>query len=374
MLSKNLKVLRYVGVFIFAAAICSVLAFPMLRGESASPTTDDLQKQMQSVKTEMSTNGVSPALTTKFTQLANVLSKCGVANQVTEPTITAPFSPAAANICVNGALAVTDPTWVRPGVTSNNTTGIGACPGSNPAIYDFYSFNLTGCAAFPTDITATLCGPAGCAPVVNLDAVMYLYRNVPAGDTIQANGGLPGVFNPASPCTNFRGANDSLSGGASSTSPTGNTCNQATGVCLPACTGFTSLAGINRRMGNGRFTIVISGASTTDFGNYNLYVNAPAAGCNVALAPTAANASIGGRVLNANGNGIGKATITITGDGIQTMQARTNAFGYYNFDDIPTGGTYVLTISGTKTYTFSKPTRVVSLDNSVSDADFVSEQ
>ena len=56
----------------------------------------------------------------------------------------------------------------------------------------------------------TLCGPAGCQHSGNTDTVLILYRNVPAGDPLTANGGLSGVFNPASTCTNARGLQDDL--------------------------------------------------------------------------------------------------------------------------------------------------------------------
>lgn len=371
MLSRHLKVTRYAGIFLFAAVFCGLLAFPYLKGKTASPDLLTLQKQMEAVKSQIAENGMTPALKR---QLANLTSQCGVLNQSTKPTINAPFAPLA-SLCVNGSLALTDPQFNRP---ASQTTGSGVqspCIGSGNASFDVYSFNLSSCAVFPTEVTITTCGPAGCSPIAVTDTAVHLYRNVAAGDPLTANGGLPGVFNAASACTNIRAANANLNGGASSTPGTGNTCNQTnTANCLGACAANNSTSGFRRQLGNGRFTVVVSATNTTDTGGYNLYIDAPAAGCNVALAPTAANANIGGRVLNAGGFGIGKATITITGDGIQTMQARTNAFGYYNFDEIPTGGTYVLTISGTKTYTFSKPTRVVSLNDSIADADFVSEQ
>ncbi len=227
---------------------------------------------------------------------------------------------------------------------------------------------------FPTEVTVTLCGPAGCLPVAGTDTQLFLYRNVPAGDTLTANGGLPGVFNPASPCTNVRAANNELNGGASSTPGSGNTCNQVnTANCLGACS-VTTVSGFRRQLGNGRFTVVVSGSGSADIGSYNLYVDAPAAGCSVALAPSAASATIAGQVRTSNGSGISKATVTLSGNGIETIQTRTNGFGYYTFGEVPVGGSYVLTVNGTKMYTFTNPTRVVSLEGNISDADFVSEQ
>lgn len=135
-------------------------------------------------------------------------------------------------------------------------------------------------------------------------------------------------------------------------------------------------AGFRRQIGNGRFTLVIAGINNaTTSGNYNLYVNVPDAGCAVALAPTAAGASIGGRVMTSGGKGISKATITLSGGSLGVpIKALTNAFGYYSFDNMPVGENYVLTISRTKTYVFANPTRVISLENNIADADFVSER
>lgn len=60
------------------------------------------------------------------------------------------------------------------------------------------------------------------------------------------------------------------------------------------------------------------------------------------FAPTAANVSIGGRVLQANGRDISGATVTLTDANGATRAARTNSFGYYRFTDVPAGATYVV--------------------------------
>lgn len=357
MLSTKFKFICFAAVLISAAAI--LFTYPNLKGETASVSSDD----------------ASRAQINKYGQIANVISKCNTVNQVTEPTIKAPFSPAA-SLCINGSLAVADPDWIRP---SNQTTGSGipaGCPSSGVSVnHDVYSFNLSGCTTFPTQVTMTLCGPAGCLPIAGTDTVLHLYRNVAAGDPLLANGGLPNVFNPANPCTNLRAINNELNGGASSTNPTGNTCDQGTigGVqCLPGCS-VTTVSGFIREMGSGRFTLVVSGSGAADVGSYNLYVDAPGAGCTIAIAPTAANGSIAGRVTTSTGQGISNATLTVTGSDIAPMTLRTNAFGYYNFENIPTGGTYIVTVSS-KTYTFSTPTRTVVLEDSAAGIDFVSEQ
>jgi Carboxypeptidase regulatory-like domain len=357
---KDLKVLRYVGLLLAVTVFCSMLVYPLMKSEAA------FDKAAGSQETE------TPKRFQPFSIADKAANKCGFFNQATEPTIKAPFAPAA-SLCINGALAPTDPTWLRPATQSTLPGFSGPCSATSAAIYDFYSFNLTGCA-FPTEVTITLCGPAGCLPAANVDSVVYLYRNVPAGDPLTANGGLPAVFNPASPCTNVRAAQDSLNGGVSS-SPNGATCNQtATSNCLPICTGFTAVSGMRRQLGSGRFTVVVSGSNTTDFGSYNLYVNAPAAGCAVALAPTAASATISGRVTRSDGNGVNRVDVTLTGGGLsQPMTVRTNGFGYYQFGEVPVGDNYIVTVSS-KQYTFNPSSRAFTLENNISDADFVAEQ
>ncbi|MDQ6785902.1 MAG: carboxypeptidase-like regulatory domain-containing protein [Acidobacteriota bacterium] len=87
------------------------------------------------------------------------------------------------------------------------------------------------------------------------------------------------------------------------------------------------------------------------------------------LAPTAANVSIGGRVTNERGRGIGRARVILTdGSGVR-RSVTTNPFGYYRFTDVPAGNTYIFSVSH-KSYQFSQPTQVVFADEERGDVNF----
>ena len=89
----------------------------------------------------------------------------------------------------------------------------------------------------------------------------------------------------------------------------------------------------------------------------------------VQLAPTAANVSISGRAITANGNGISGVGLTLTAlDGAQRT-AITSSFGYYAFSDVEVGQTYVLEIAAKK-YLFVNPTRVLNVQDEITDLDF----
>jgi hypothetical protein len=91
------------------------------------------------------------------------------------------------------------------------------------------------------------------------------------------------------------------------------------------------------------------------------------------LTATAANGYISGRVTTANGNGIRNATMVLSGNSINgTRVARTSSFGVFTFDGLATGETYVVTVNSQR-YTFSVPSRVVSLVDNVVDADFTAD-
>jgi hypothetical protein len=385
MLSQNLRSIRFACIGLCIAFLCTLVLFPTLKDGAASAQSEGAEKQMEALKAKIET--AKPASTedlAAYYRLAQIINDCSPTGQIIK-TFRAddPIAPEA-TLCINGALAVADPNYNRV-LTTTAGTGIGtgvvgncSLSGSGTAVeYDTYSFNLTGCAAFPTEVTATLCGPAGCQHVGNVDTTLILYRNVPAGDPLTANGGLPGVFDPSNACTNARGGSDDLGTTVGTQhNPGGATCNQVvTTQCLTPCTTPSNAAGLSgwrRQLGNGRFTVVVGGFGNGTTGTYNLYVDAPAAGCAVALAPSAANGGISGRVITPSGRGIGKTTVTISGGSLASpITAVTNPFGYYTITGIEAGHAYTVSVSA-KGVTFANPTQIVTVQDELAGVDFTS--
>jgi len=88
------------------------------------------------------------------------------------------------------------------------------------------------------------------------------------------------------------------------------------------------------------------------------------------LAPTAAEVSVGGRVVTAEGQGIRSVTLTLTN--LSTGEIRTalsSSFGYYSFFDVPVGQIYSITIRS-KRFSFDPDTRVFSVVDELTDVDF----
>ena len=83
---------------------------------------------------------------------------------------------------------------------------------------------------------------------------------------------------------------------------------------------------------------------------------------------TAANVNISGRVMTADGRGIRNATVLLNDQYGKTHTVRTSAFGYYEFDGIASGETYVLNVSS-RSYTFLP--RVVNLSDSLTGLDLL---
>lgn len=89
-------------------------------------------------------------------------------------------------------------------------------------------------------------------------------------------------------------------------------------------------------------------------------------------APTAANASVSGRVLTASGNGIRNAIVSLTSFNGDVQITQTGAFGYYRFSEVPVGETYILTVTS-KRFTFSQATIIITVNDEVADANFVAD-
>jgi len=93
-----------------------------------------------------------------------------------------------------------------------------------------------------------------------------------------------------------------------------------------------------------------------------------------AVPPTAANASISGRVTTADGRGITNVSITVSGGNLsEPKTVRTSSFGNYSIADLAAGETYIVEIRA-KRYSFTNSTRVISLMENVSDQNFIAAQ
>lgn len=89
-----------------------------------------------------------------------------------------------------------------------------------------------------------------------------------------------------------------------------------------------------------------------------------------ATAPTAAPVSVSGRVGLAFGRGISSALVTLTDQNGTVRTARTSSFGYYRFDGVEAGHTYIFSVSH-KRYEFSP--RVLTVTEELNNVDFTAE-
>jgi len=88
------------------------------------------------------------------------------------------------------------------------------------------------------------------------------------------------------------------------------------------------------------------------------------------LAPTAATVSISGRVLTAGGQGIRNVQVKLTGANGAIRFASTGTFGYFRFTEIEVGEIYILEVASKK-YVFPDPTRILSVQDEITNADFI---
>ncbi len=91
-----------------------------------------------------------------------------------------------------------------------------------------------------------------------------------------------------------------------------------------------------------------------------------------AFSPSAAAVAISGRALTASGEGIRDARLTLVAPDGETRSTVTSSFGYYRFDNVPVGATYVISISA-KRYAFSPQTVLVTVSDKISDVDFMAD-
>lgn len=91
------------------------------------------------------------------------------------------------------------------------------------------------------------------------------------------------------------------------------------------------------------------------------------------LAPSAATVSVGGRISAANGNGIRNVRVTLTDASGNTRTAKSSSFGYYRFDEVAVGETYTISVAA-KRFTFNQPTQILTVQEDLSEVDFVANE
>ncbi len=64
----------------------------------------------------------------------------------------------------------------------------------------------------------------------------------------------------------------------------------------------------------------------------------------VLLPPTAADVTIGGQVTTQTGRGLNKAQVTITDQFGNQRTRKTNSFGYFRFENVTAGETYIISV------------------------------
>lgn len=85
---------------------------------------------------------------------------------------------------------------------------------------------------------------------------------------------------------------------------------------------------------------------------------------------TAADVSIGGRVRTADGRGIGRVTVLLSGGSLaEPMVALTNPFGFYRFDGVPSGESYVLSVRS-KRHRFENSSIFINVGDEITGLDF----
>ena len=90
------------------------------------------------------------------------------------------------------------------------------------------------------------------------------------------------------------------------------------------------------------------------------------------FAPTAAGDVISGRIMTSDVTGIRNILVTLTNQEGEIRSAPSTTLGYYRFDDVPAGQSYVISVSA-KRYTFADPTRVRHVVEDIADLDFIAE-
>lgn len=197
----------------------------------------------------------------------------------------------------------------------------------------------------------------------------FVGRTPPVGSDFGDSSNLNGtyVFSDISPGNIWSAA---AGGGNGFNIPAGGFLSQMPGPFSPKDPGpsFTSLnsAFLGVVNPNGDWTLRVLDCAAQDTGTVS-------AATLTLLGPTAAGLRLAGRVMSPTGRGLSKVFVSVSGGNLnETRIVPTNQFGYFAFDDLQAGLSYVVTVSSKK-YAFSNPTQIVNLGDDFGEMNFIAE-
>ena len=85
------------------------------------------------------------------------------------------------------------------------------------------------------------------------------------------------------------------------------------------------------------------------------------------VAPTAASVSVAGKVITDDGRGLRNARVVLTDAIGNSRTALTTSFGYYRFDDVAAGQTYIISVASKR---FQFAPQVITVSEEINALDF----
>ena len=257
-------------------------------------------------------------------------------------------------ITVNYTVAVTAPGMGTPTGNVTVSDGVNSCMAAAAA----GSCNVALTTVGNRTLTATYAGDANFSGSTSADEP-HTVNKANTTTTINSNTPNPSMQNAAvvvtysvavtAPGTGTPTGTVTVSDGVDSC-----TASVATGSCMITLT--TS--------GMRTLTATYSGD-----GNFNTSVSAGVS--QTVTIVTAAPGEVSGRVMTNSGRAISNARVTITDQAGNSRLATTSAFGYFRFDDVQTGETYIISVTS-KRYSFAP--QVVNLTENLTDLNFIAVQ
>ena len=120
-----------------------------------------------------------------------------------------------------------------------------------------------------------------------------------------------------------------------------------------------ALDGTPTQAGIFNFAVTATDGANTNVTNYKIEI----------LAPTSAGVLVSGRVLTNDGRGLMNAIVTMTDTSGNVRSYRISSFGYFSFEDVEVGQTYVFQVQSKR---FSFAPQVVTISDDLTDLTFVS--